>query len=287
MTFKQFVDMASKELYRRSEVAEGLESEGSHRPGSVVFRASAGVLENMYRRYSGSIVQDADTETKRADAVPLVIVEGEEIEGAEAILVGDVNAVLIDWESLEGSPDRARDIGTKLRQYFESTGQPTGARVDGILRRIGSILRDADEEDVYDNETEDEIDPDRETLEYPLGKYKGIPHTGEAGCPACNAFMKNKLGRYPEGFPENLKTALEGQQQPRDFRPSPMMNLGGFGAESRNGIQAIKEKLDSIPVDRQQEFRDRLTSIIVTMVFDPLQARDQLRSLKRDFGLDL
>jgi hypothetical protein len=274
MTFKQFVDMASKELYRRSEVAEGLESEGSHRPGSVVFRASAGVLENMYRRYSGSIVQDADTETKRADAVPLVIVEGEEIEGAEAILVGDVNAVLIDWESLEGSPDRARDIGTKLRQYFESTGQPTGARVDGILRRIGSILRDADAEDIFDNETEDEFDPDRETPEHPLGKYKGIPHTGA-------------LGRYPEGFPENLKTALEGQQQPRDFRPSPMMNLGGFGAESRNGIQAIKEKLDSIPVDRQQEFRDRLTSIIVTMVFDPLQARDQLRSLKRDFGLDL
>jgi hypothetical protein len=287
MTVKEFVSLVSKELYTRAGLAEGFEARGQYPPGSVVFRASAGIIETMYRQHEAAIQRTA----KQANAIPLVIVEGSDIEGTEAVLVGDVNAVIIDWESLEDSPDRARDIAVKIRQYFNSTELPTGARVDGILERLASIIR-GDEDDDFDDEPEgprmgdeevdevlpgEENDPDRPRPGFPMGSYKGIAHTGDEGCPACDKAAEDM------GFNlEEWESKIPGQ--PRDFdpSPSPTMNLGGFDPSY---IERLKEQIDSLPVDQQRGFKDRLAQVVFTMLVDREGAKKLFEEFKRDYRL--
>lgn len=192
MTFKEFIATVSKELYQRAELAQELERQETHEPASVVFRASAGVIEAMARRYEGKITLDHDT-TKKASVMPLVIVEGSMIQGTEATLVGDVTAAIIDWDLVGVDADQAAELKGKLQGYFASTGLPTDPRVNSILERLSKVVEDySDDEDFDDDDDDEDFDDDDEPEDRSgLGDYHGIPHTGKPDCPACQQFVED------------------------------------------------------------------------------------------------
>ncbi len=186
----QFKRLA-RNLYNAADIARTV---GNHSVESAL-TASA----NAAARFGMEV---EEREKKSSSETPLVIIEGDKVQGIEAILVGGARAIFVDWTELKADPYRARDTYYALEDFFVETRQVPDNRIRGIMMRLCEIIDAAKLDDVkpvpfpgLDTEDDDED----------LGDYNGIPHTGDANCPACSEFARDHPN---ERFIHNLRSVF-------------------------------------------------------------------------------
>lgn len=137
-----------------------------------------GTIARMVIEVGKKVSSHERGEARKANILPLVIIDGQGLDYCEAILVNGAQAVMIDWDEIGQDKKEAQRIYDQITGYFRDSDTKPDTRINNILDRLDSVFSDGDPESSGP-------EPESEG-----GDYKGLKHNGEPDCPACEAFER-------------------------------------------------------------------------------------------------